>query len=162
VISSGWIALQYANIQGAFYYRGNDYGTTQEKAGATGSFDDQAGLFTSAGEYKPLAHAFKLWSTLTNNYPTLLSTNLPADGSTPDLWAMAAQNSEGNIALLVANPSTTATTFTIQANGQDLSGFTTAIAYQVDDHNDGTAASPLTTATISLPAGAVELIELRP
>ncbi len=163
VLTSGWISLQYANIQGAFYYRGNDYGATKQKKGTSvGDSDNQAGLFTASGEYKPLSHAFKLWSTITNNYPTLLSTNMPVDGSNPDIWVMAAKNSEGKIALLVANPSTNDTTFTIQADGKELSTFSTAIVYKVDDNNDGTSASTLTTASISLPAGAVELIKLMP
>ena len=87
---------------------------------------------------------------------------MPVDGSNPDIWVMAAKNSEGKIALLVANPSTNDTTFTIQADGKELITFSSAIVYEVDDNNNGTTASTLTTSSISLPAGAVELIELMP
>ena len=161
ILTAGWIALQYANIQGAFYYRGNDYGAAKTKSGTTDT-NSQPGIFTATGGYKPLSNAFKLWSTLTNNFPTLLTTNLPTDGSANDVWALAASNNTGGIAVLVTNTTAAATTISLQANGQDLTKFKSAAILEVDDTHDCKTASQLTTSTISLPAGAVELIELTP
>ncbi len=133
VLTAGWISLQYADIQGAFYYRGNDQGSpgSAPKKGKPGRDNSTLpGLFTSAGEYKPAADAFRLWSQLTNNYETLLS--ISDEGRPNEIWTLAAKNSSGEVAVLVANPSDTDTTISINS----------------------------ASSVISIPAGAVKLIEL--
>lgn len=155
VLTAGWISMEYADIQGAFYYRGNDQGSpgSTPKKSKPGQDDSAPGLFTSAGEYKPAANAFRLWSKLTNNYKTLLTTNIPVDGTDNDVWALAAKNSSGGVAVLVANTRNQDTTISID-------DYSIGTVYLVDDSHDGRIGIAMTSSTISLPAGAVALIEL--
>lgn len=153
ILTAGWISLQFADIQGAFYYRGNDQGsptTTPDKSKFGKDNSLIPGLFTSAGDYKPGANAFRLWSQLTNNYDTLLTT----DGTNNDVWALAAKNSTGGIAVLVANTSDQDTTISID-------NYSDGTVYLLDDSHDGRTGIAITSSTISLPSGAVELIELK-
>ncbi|MFA6528914.1 MAG: hypothetical protein WCT46_05250 [Candidatus Gracilibacteria bacterium] len=155
LLTAGWISLQYADIQGAFYFRGNDYGDEQ-------SANSGVGLFTTYGDYKPGSNAFRLWSVLTNSSDAILETNIPTDGSKEGLWALATQRSSGGINFLIANTGDMATSFSITVDDKDILSFGTASAYIVDDTNDGLTEIPLTENTISLPKGAVELIVLEP
>ncbi|MFH1466129.1 MAG: hypothetical protein ABIO70_17220 [Pseudomonadota bacterium] len=151
LLTAGWIALQYADVKGAFYYRGNDQGQARGAGGLSG-------LFTFDGQKKKSAEAFALWSRITRGYPALLSTSLPVDGATQTVWALAARNPSGAVALLVAN--TADSPVTIQVGAKGLSGTGAVRVYRVDASHDGTTASTADPAGIALAANGVALIEL--
>jgi len=147
VLTSIWIALQYADIQGASYYRGNDVGDVKSKA--VDAENNQPGLIDADGNIETVGYAFRLWSVLTSNYQTLLNTNLPT-------WALAAKNASGGNALLIANTTSSDITYSVSLAGEIQTGSMTV--YLVDDTHDGKNGSVVDGSIISLPAYSVELV----
>jgi len=143
-LSASWISMQYANVERAYYYRG---------AGSGGSSDGTSsgpGLFYSDGSLKTLSEAFKLWSQVVQDYPTLLVVN-----SDSDLWILAAQNTAGEKVLLLSNTSTKNIGWSIP--GTSLKG---AKIYTVSDSNDSQSPAEATEEQIITGANTVNLVIL--
>lgn len=142
-LTGAWIQMQYAAIEQAYYYRGGD---GQSKQG-TGP-----GLFygDATATPKPTAYAFRLWSTLVKDFPTLLTTS--TDSS---LWVLAAENNQNKKAVLVANGSTEDMTYSI--TGASLKG---GNLYLVNDNNTGENEMSIDTDSLLIPANSVELVIL--
>ena len=114
------------------------------------------------GGYKPDAYAFRLWSQLYRQYPYLLQVELPAADSDIPLWVLAAQDDQGDTALLIANPAASSTTWTPTfADGTSLQDYQGQL-YQVDDQRDGRTAVPLEGEAVTTPGYSVQLLLLTP
>jgi len=160
LLTAAWIAMQYGDVERAYYYRGNDYGATSPEDG-----DKGPGLFytDAAGTHKPSAHAFRLWSQVYQRYPHLLQVTLPSTDPQVPLWVLAAQNDRGGTALLVANFSADAVTWTPRfADGTTLQDYGQVALYQVDGAQDGRTSTPLTGASVTTAAYTVQLLVLHP
>jgi hypothetical protein len=151
LLTSSWIAMQYSEITKAYYYRGND----QTSKGRYGLFYGDA-----TGTYKPTAYAFKLWSRIVNKYPTLLTIGAPSVSEGTTIWAIAGEDSAGDIAILVANPAGEDVYWDISYEGKEFSDFSRISLYEVDDTNTGETETTVTDAAILLPKYAVQLVML--
>jgi len=97
-----WIALQRAEVDQSFVYRGTD---------TSPNFDLFYGIFYADGRPKPSAVAFKLWSWFsTYHHKIHLQTGIPVIDSDPraeakpsPLWLIAAEKETGETSVLVAN-----------------------------------------------------------
>lgn len=111
------------------------------------------GLFSgdAAGTPKPRAWALRLWNTMATSYPTRTGVSMPAQDG---LWALMAQNGSGKKAVLVANYTDQATTWSLK--GDTLEGGT---LWTVDSTQHGTTKAS-STAKQAIPAWGVQLVEL--
>ena len=100
ILTAAWIAMQQNGIAVSTFYRGPD------PAMDAPSF---YGMFYANGKPKKVALAFWLWARLVEHSKRL---NLTATPNSP-LWVLAGQNTSGEIAILIANPSSTAMRYTI-------------------------------------------------
>lgn len=103
VITSGWIGLQEQGVKQAFFYRGNDIGSTDPKL---------YGLFYVDGTPKKSALAYSLWNEVmgyATRYPVTLSETFAPTG----VKALAAQRSDGAVAILVSNTGTSSVKWTV-------------------------------------------------
>jgi DNA-binding beta-propeller fold protein YncE len=160
LLTAAWTAMQYADVERAYYYRGTDFGSSSPGDGSGGP-----GLFYSdaAGTYKPSAHAFRLWSQVYQRYPHLLQVTLPSADLQVPLWVLAARNDQGDIALLAANPSADAVTWSPRfADGTTLTDYAQVELYQVDGTNDGRTSTPFTGSAVTTAGYIVQLLVLHP
>jgi hypothetical protein len=141
-LTGAWIQMQYANIEQAYYYRGAD---GQSSPGGPGLFYGDA-----TATPKPTAYAFRLWSTLVKDFPTLLTASTDSK-----LWVLAAENNQNQKAVLVANGSTEDMTYTITGTSLKGSGL-----YLVDDTNSGEDKINVDTDDLLIRANSVELVIL--
>ncbi len=93
LMTAGWIYQQVSDIEVSAFYRGND---TSPKLPVF------YGMFYADGRPKPVALAFSLWAQFTRYVlGRKTATSLP-------LVAISAENASGDIAILLANTSSTA------------------------------------------------------
>ncbi len=161
-LTASWIAMQYSDIRKAYYYRGNDPSSSPTGTAGTKS-QGQYGLFygDSKGTYKPTAYAFKLWAKMVNEYPNLLTIETPSVSEETTLWAMAAENSRGDIAVLVANQASESVYWDISYQGEELADYETILVYQVDDSNTGEGVSEESSTAIFIPSHTVQMLVLK-
>ncbi|MBS4097177.1 MAG: hypothetical protein KGZ83_10135 [Sulfuricella sp.] len=103
VITAGWIGLQEQGVNQAFFYRGADIGTPDPQL---------YGLIFPDGTPKKSALAYSLWNEVlgyATRYPLTFSETLVATG----VKALAAQRSDGALAILVANTGTSSVKWTL-------------------------------------------------
>lgn len=163
--TAGWIALQAADIERAYYYRGDD-GASEPGAdpNVPNSLVGGSGLFwgDNKGTAKPKAHAFRFFSRLYREFPALLSGSaLPSSVGTSRVWALGAQSQDGGSkAVLAANYSDTAADLTIQLSGAMVTAgqFPRVEMYTVDDSRDGRTPQTWTGGPFTVPAQTVVLI----
>ncbi len=168
ILTGQWIALQYTEVELACYYRGSPQGPTspdddpndpQVKISGPSLFYGDAN-----GTPKPTAHAFRLWSRIYREFPTLLQGPLPSvndQGQT--LWVLAAKN-EQNYALLVANLHKEPQPFSVVLEGQTVNteNFDRVEIFQVDNNNDGQTATLWNGKDFVIPGYTVQLLVLTP
>jgi hypothetical protein len=143
VLTGAFIQMQYADLDGAYYYRGGDIGEQESRSGLF--HGDQA------GSYKPLSYAFKLWSTMYKDYPELVNVSLSQQGK---LFVMAAQNSNGKTALLISNPTDKELSWVIKGKKLDFT-YT-----QVDGTLTGSEVQNGTNSKTTIPAYGVQYVIL--
>ena len=100
-LASAWIAMQYAGVKRAYFYRGNDDNSVPG-AGPSSSNVGGPGLFYAdgAGTFKPTANAFRFFSRLYRGFPVLLSSaGVPSSSGSTELWALGAQTPMGKTKL---------------------------------------------------------------
>jgi len=161
ILTGTWIALQYAGIKRAFYYRAGD-----EKSDPNNTDNLReigwSGLFygDENASYKPKAYAFRLWSIMYNNYPNLLSVSLPViiDNETK-LWLLAGKGDSG-YGVLVANLNDKSVDFKLNIDGEVFpnSSYHTNIL-QVDDENNGKSSIELNNDYFTIAPYTVQLIQ---
>jgi len=160
VDTAGWIAMQYTEVARAYYYRCGD-----PKSSPDGSFGEGASGFfygDPAGTYKPRAHAVRLWSRVVRDHPLLLQTQV-GDGSGP-LWALAATDGQGGLALLVANTGDDPVLWQPEFSGASRTFGTLERGWirQVDGADDGRNPSAFTGWPVEIPPAVVQLVTLGP
>lgn len=166
LLTGAWIAMQYRDIEQAYYYRGGDVSSDPNASpGKNPKNLPGSGLFfgDASGTPKPSAHAFRLWSLIVKQFPTLLTTELPVQNTAMPLWVLAAQNDRGQRALLIANPTAQNIGWTVSfADGLTRMQDYKVEIYQVDDQQNGRTAVAWGGGTVTIPAGGVQLAVLNP
>ena len=129
-----FIALQQADIERAYIYRGGEF--------VVDSLQAVNGLFygDSNGGYKPVAYGFKLSSKMQTIYNKKLISPVYAIASGGSkIWTLAGEDANGNKAILISNPSENTINMTLTLNGSNLSTslFPYIDQYTITDNNDG-------------------------
>jgi hypothetical protein len=159
-LTASWIALQKADIQGAFYYRGNEMSNgANKKKNASNSSDIGLGLIDAQGNLRKGAEAFRLWSIMTNQTSILLSSTLANNAS---ITHLASTDTKGTYALLLVNRGTSEASLRPTIQEKLLSSFAKVETYLVDAQHDGLTPTPLTGDAIALPPASVMLLIASP
>ena len=149
--TANWITLQEAGIPLAMFYR------AFEPAMSVGS--TFYGMFIGDGSPKKVALAAQLWNEAAR-YPTRLA--VATSGTTSGLKVLGASNAAGQYALLVANTSATARTWTFALpGGAPLANYRMHLQ-TVNDGNAQVQHSLPASTTISLPGYTTQLLVLTP
>ncbi len=162
--TASWIAMQYSDVERAYLYRAGDPHSTPNDSPVEVYRGTYSGLFygDAQGTYKPAAHAFRLWSRVVSEYPTLLTTPLPPTAESGGLWVLAARNDQAEIAVLVANVTADDVAWSLTFDdGTTLADYRLTL-YQVDDVHDGRTPLPWSGGALTIPAESVQLIVLEP
>ena len=95
IMTGAWISMQDTDIKMAYYYRGNDPNPPSDNHISSGLFYGD-----EKGTYKPKAYAFKLWSTMANEFPNRLKVEFNSE----DLKILSSRSRDGKrIAFLISN-----------------------------------------------------------
>lgn len=147
--TAAWIVLQERNVEKAFMYRGSDQVINDVK---------QYGMFYTTGDKKKTALAFSLWSEV---FSYANRTGYTTSGSTA-LKAMAVKNSDGRIAVLVANTGDKQVRWTVSlTGGHSLSEYAMTLKTVNDSSNQVQGATPSGT-EFDIPAYSVQLLSIQP
>ncbi len=139
--TAAWISMQTGGVSQEMFYRG------PEPAQDEGSF---YGMFRASGVPKKVGYAADLWYALTL-YPTRLSLA----GGASNFYALAAANGTTGTAVLVANNSSSARTWSLAS----VAGSSITVK-TVSDAADGVVSTTQTTSTFSIPAYGVQLVSI--
>lgn len=151
-MTAAWINLQANGVVQSTFYRGTD------PAADAGEF---YGIFYGDGRSKKVADAFSLWRDFTA-YPHALQTGGAPSGTT----VLAAEDSGGARAVLIANPQAGSTSIGLSfADGKTLADYWVSIS-SVTDAVSGLATSAMTGTTsatqVTVPAQSTVLVRLTP
>lgn len=129
-----FIAFQQADIERAYIYRGGEMGSDTAQ-GVMGLFQGNAN-----GGYKPVAYGFKLCSKMQTIYNKKLISpvdTIASGGS--KIWTLAGEDSIGNKAILISNPSASTINVSLTLNSISLSTsiYPYVNQYSVTDNNNG-------------------------
>ncbi len=159
--TASWIAMQYSDVTRAYLYRAADPRSTPDDGLEKIERYNYTGLFYGDAEatYKPAAHAFRLWAQVVGRFPMLLTTShAPAEDG---LWALAARNDEGEIAVLLSNIAAQDITWNLTFDNAVMEDCQVEI-YQVDDAHNGRTAAIWAGGAVTIPAESVQLVILTP
>lgn len=152
-----FIALQQADIERAYIYRGGEFGSTLSN-GVMGLFygDNNA-------TYKPVAYGFKLCSKMQTvfNKKLISPVDTIASGGSK-IWTLSGEDISGNKAILISNPTANTINLSLKLNNSNLS---TSIypyinQYTVTDNNNGQTPSAWTSGVFVLPPYTSHLITM--
>ncbi|MEW5938056.1 MAG: hypothetical protein AB1750_00225 [Chloroflexota bacterium] len=142
ILTASWIAMQQYGVTESLLYRGPD------PALDASTF---YGIFYADGRPKRAALAFGLWSEFAQ-YSRAINITLSAPNG---LWILAGQDSNGEIAVLFANPTDGAVTLTLLgADGRPIE----AAARQIVSDGSETVQESNGGAEVQVPAYAVTLV----
>ena len=148
ITTTSWINLQLAGIKQAFIYRANDPGVTDHS---------RYGLFSTEGLARKPALAFSLWSEFAG-YTDRIDPS--ASATVSGLKALAAQRSDGQIAVLVANMGTASKRYTIGfSDTRRLSDYALSLKTVDDSHTLLDVTTPTGT-SFDIAANSVQLLTL--
>ncbi|HIQ02355.1 MAG TPA: hypothetical protein EYH30_09580, partial [Anaerolineales bacterium] len=147
ILSAVWIVLQQEDVAVSTLFRGTDTNI---------NFPGFFGIFYADGRPKRPALAFSLWARLAAHPQRLNVTAAGDDG----LWVLAGQDDDGEVALLLVNPTETATSWQAEFASRDLAGGATL--YQVDDAGDEVQAFSLASPAAEIGAYTVQLLIVHP
>ena len=152
-----FIALQQADIERAYIYRGGEM-VSDTTLSIMGLFQGNAN-----GSYKPVAYGFKLCSKMQTIYNRKLISpvdTIASGGS--KIWTLAGEDSVGNKAILISNPTANTINLSLTINGISLSTslYPYVNQYTVTDINNGQTPSPWTSGTFALPPYTSHLITM--
>ena len=105
ILGASWIAQQREGLAVSLVYRGNDMRMENP---------EDYGLFYSDTNAKAPAFTAQLWNSMLE-YTQRLSTTTPVGSN---LWALASRNSSTNLALLICNPTSNATSWQVVLQGR--------------------------------------------
>lgn len=151
-----FIALQQADVERAYMYRGIDFGGSPTADSANG-FKNMGGIGLfygdATGSYKSSGYAFKLCSYMQTTYTKklLTSPNYTASGGAK-IWSLAGKTNNGSMAVLLSNPTANSVTVTLQVNGlaPSAAGLTTVNQYKVTNTDLGQTAQPVSGGVVTL------------
>lgn len=147
-MTAAWINLQNGGVAQSTFYRGTDPAPNSPEF---------YGLFYGDGRAKKVADAFSLWRDFTA-YGSVLALSGAAAGST----AIAAEDDKGARAVLIGNPTSTASSNAISfADGKALTDYAVSVS-SVSDSGTTDPAFALTGSKLSVPANATVLLRLTP
>ena len=132
--AGAFIAFQQADIERAYIYRGGEM--------IKDTTHSVMGLFQgdSIGNYKPAAYGFKLCSKMQTIYNKKLISpvNATASGGSK-IWTLAGEDSIGNKAILISNPTANTINVSLTINSISLSTslYPYVNQYSVTDNNNG-------------------------
>ncbi|MBK7427960.1 MAG: T9SS type A sorting domain-containing protein [Saprospiraceae bacterium] len=152
-----FIALQHADIERAYIYRGGELGS-DTSLGVMGLFQGNAD-----GAYKPVAYGFKLCSKMQTTYNKKLTSSVSAIASGGSkIWTLAGEDSVGNKAILISNPTANTINLTLKINNIDLntSMYSQINQYTVTDSDNGETPVAWTNGAFELPAYTSHLITM--
>lgn len=144
LMSAAWIALQDGGVDVSTFYRGNEHAS-----------HGNMGMFTPAGEAKPMAWAFSLWAQMAA-HPDRLAVN-PDAGQSDPLWVLAGQNGDGEIAVLIVNPMDSPTSWEAVV-GENVLQSAPLTLYQVNDDAEGVQSLTLASPAAEIGAYTVQLL----
>jgi hypothetical protein len=148
LMTSTWMTLHQNGIKQAYFYRGNNNSATDYQ---------KYGLFAVDGTPTKSALAFGLWAEF-SNYQNRIDPS--ASASNTGLKAMAAQRSDGRIAVLVANSGTSSRDWTVAfSDTRSLSNYNRTLR-TVDDSSEITASSVPTSTVFTIAPNTVQLLLL--
>ena len=123
IVTTTWITLQQNGISQAFMYRANDPSPADHS---------RYGIFSTDALPRKTALAFSLWSEFAGYADRI---DPAASASVSGLKALAAQRSDGQIAILVANTGTATKTWTVGfSDARRLSDYPLSLKTVDDDH----------------------------
>lgn len=140
ILTSAWIALQQEGVHASTFYRGTEPSIEMRT---------WFGLFYADARPKPAALAWKLWAA-TAAHPNRLELT----GEDGALWALAGQDGDGEVAVLVANPSGMETSYALAGIAADTPLRILQISAPATEVEEFTA----TVAGLSIPAYGVQLV----
>lgn len=147
-MTAAWINLQNAGVKQSTFYRGTDPAPNSPEF---------YGMFYGDGRAKKVAEAFSLWRDFTA-YPVALAVTGAPIGST----VLAAQDDKGARAILLANPTATASNSAINfSDGKTMGDYALSIS-TVSDNATAQPTTALSGSNLSVPANATVLLRLTP
>lgn len=148
ILSAAQVVLQEDGVAESYLYRGPDPAITAPEF---------YGIFFADGRPKPAARALGLWKRLADHPERLALASAASSG--PALYALAGRNEAAEVAILVANPSATATSLAIVRSDGEAVG-----CVRVDEVSDAPAAASrvVAGAAVDVPAWSTLLLILRP
>ncbi|GEM_PF-1541671 len=166
ILTGQWIAMQYTDVELACYYRGSPQHASSPNDDPHDPSTEIGGssLFhgDSIGSAKPTANAFRFWSRIYHQFPTLLQGPVPSVNDQGDtLWALAAKN-DNEYAVLIANLKSHSQGFSLALEGKpvNLQNFQNIKIYQVDDNDDGKTGREWNSSQFIIPGYTVQLITI--
>jgi hypothetical protein len=145
-----WMYLQQNGIAKAYFYRGNNNSSTDL---------ERYGLFAVDGSATRSALAFALWSEF-STYESRIDPT--ASATISGLKALAAQRSNGQVAILVANAGTTSANWSAGfTDSRLLSNYALSLS-TVDDNNTQTVVSTPTGTVFSIAPNTVQMLVATP
>lgn len=152
-----FIAFQQADIERAYIYRGDEMGS-DTTLGIMGLFYGNAN-----GSYKPAAYGFKLCSNMQTvfNKKLISPVNAIASGGSK-IWTLSGEDSSGNTAILISNPTANTINLSLTINGSSLSTsiFPYVNQYSVTDNNNGQTPVAWASGAFALPPYTSHLITM--
>jgi hypothetical protein len=154
-LTANWIALQEANADAAFFYRGTD---------TSSKFALFFGMFHADGRPKPAAKAFELWSEFSKcsrkksvqTGISLLDNAPQLSGNLKPLWLLAGEESPKKLMFLISNIGEQTLTCTLQLPNQPKIVAITEIHGQQSEVNTYTQNS----AVLTIKPLSVQLVRL--
>lgn len=152
-----FIALQQADIERAYIYRGGEF-LSDTTLSITGLFQGNVN-----GSYKPAAYGFKLCSKMQTIFNKKLISPVYAiasDGS--EIWTLAGEDINGNKAILISNPTANIINLSLKLNGSNLSTsmYPYVNHYTVTDDNNGQTPNAWASGVFVLPPYTSHLITM--
>jgi hypothetical protein len=145
ILTAAWIAMQQYGVTESMVYRGPD-----PDINASTFY----GMFYADGRPKRAALSFSLWAELTR-HPQAIAVTLSAQSG---LWVLAGQDSNGEIALLLANPTDQPVTLTLlRPDGQAVQAAASLVVSDASEEIQTAAVG----AQIQIPANAVMLVTIQ-
>lgn len=150
LLTTSWMNLHQNGIRQSFFYRGNDPTLTDQ---------ERYGLFSTDGAARKSAQAFALWADFSTNDTRI---DPAASASISGLKALAAQRSNGQVAILIANTGTTSVNWSAAfADSRVFSDYALSLR-TVDDSTTQTSVSTPTGSVFSIAPNTVQMLVATP
>ncbi|MBN1991769.1 MAG: hypothetical protein JW953_03630 [Anaerolineae bacterium] len=152
LLTAAWIGLQEQGVAVSTFYRGPD---------AAQNHPTFYGMFYADGRPKPIALAFSLWAEMAA-HPTRLNVSLSGGSNPGQLWVLAGQNGSGEMALLLANPTDTSTSWQAFFPNNQAAPQATLSIRQISDPAEAIQEFEIIEPSVEIGAYTVQLVTLTP